>query len=272
MVFGGLQKFTLLDYPGKTACTVFTSGCNFTCPFCHNASLIGIDNNESRESRGTGVESRGTGVVLSCKKAQHLSPCFQHLSPCFFPVEFLSTRQGLLDGVCISGGEPLMQEDLESFIDEIKELGYLVKLDTNGSFPEKLERLIAAKKIDYVAMDIKNSREKYAQTIGVPEYDISPVEESIEILCNNTIPYEFRTTVVKEFHTIEDLLSIAVWLSRKQRDGGCASSASGKYFLQKFIDSENVKQKGLHGYSDAEMRLFINEITTILPFAELRGV
>ena len=182
---------------------------------------------------------------------------------------FLHTRNNLLDGVCISGGEPLLQEGLEGFIDKVKELGFLVKLDTNGSDPEKLRKLIESGKIDYVAMDIKNSPEKYATTIGVPGYDIAPVEESVDILCSGTIPYEFRTTVVKEFHTADDLLSIAHWISEADKQ---QSYNEQKYFLQKFTDSENVKQKGLHGHTDEEMRRLLNYVNTVLPSAELRGV
>ena len=228
---------TLLDYPGFTACTVFVSGCDFACPFCQNASLI---------------EHKRTVPLCS-------------------PLDFLKTRQGLLDGVCISGGEPLLQDGLESFIDKVKELGFLVKIDTNGSNPQKLKKLIESGKIDYVAMDIKNSPEKYAQTIGLPNYDITRIEESINLLLTgtqseakpgtSTIPFEFRTTVVKEFHTEEDLLSIARWIS-----------GAKMYFLQKFVDSDDVKQKGLHSYSDKEMQQLLNAVKTLFPTAELRGM
>ena len=140
----GLQKLTLLDYPGKVACTVFTAGCNFRCPFCHNASLVThMEENED----------------ISEKE--------------FFG--FLEKRQGILDGVCVTGGEPLIWDDIRSFLERIKDLGYLVKLDTNGSFPGKLKQLIRANVVDYVAMDIKNSKEKYAQTIGIEDYDISNI-------------------------------------------------------------------------------------------------
>ena len=236
---------TLLDYPDKTACTLFTVGCDFACPYCQNASLIG---------------SRGTGFVLH-NEAQNLSPCFDALA-------FLNSRRGLLDGVCISGGEPLLHEDLGSFIEMVKEAGFLVKLDTNGSCPERLLKLIEEGKIDYIAMDIKNTPEKYAQTTGSIKFDISPIRESIDLIVSCSIPYEFRTTVVKEFHTGEDLLSIAKWISDA---GGNKKPDTIKYFLQKFIDSENVLQRGLSGYSDEEMRQFIDKIRKILPLAELRG-
>jgi len=267
MVFGGIQKVTLLDYPEKTACTVFTIGCDFACPFCQNSSLI---------------ESGG--------KTQHCPPSYLREEEI---LDFLATRQGLLDGVCISGGEPLLQDDLETFIDQVKEMGFLVKLDTNGSYPDRLRNLIEANKIDFVAMDIKNSPEKYPKTVGLEDFDTSLIEESINILRKGTIPHEFRTTVVKEFHTGEDLLSIAQWISdalTKEISDGYRNkipdasvqkisdtdkpeiSCAEKYFLQKFVDSEGVLQKGLHDFSDAEMRLFINDITTILPCAELRGI
>ena len=230
MIFGGIQKLTLLDYPDKAACTLFTAGCNFSCPFCQNAPLISpIDKDETKS----------VSEIL----------------------EFLKARQGLLDGVCISGGEPLLQNDLEAFIDEVKALGFLVKLDTNGSYPGKLEKLISSGAIDYVAMDIKNTPKKYAQTIGLPGYDVSPVKESVDLLRKGLVPYEFRTTVVREFHTESDLLSIASWLS-----------GAGRYYLQQFINSDRVLQSGLNSYSDNEMRQLLCSIVKTMPNAELRGV
>jgi len=274
MVFAGIQKLTLLDYPEKTACTVFTVGCDFACPFCQNASLI---------SKADGIGSLGkTGVKTgvsslsysSGRVRQRTDPCLT--DPCHI-LDFLKTRQGLLDGVCISGGEPLLQDGLESFIDKVKELGFLVKLDTNGSDPDKLRKLIESGKIDFVAMDIKNSPEKYAQTIGIPDYNVAPIEESINILLSGMIPFEFRTTVVKEFHTEEDLLAIAQWISDTHTQAIPNAnpqqiSESINYYLQKFIDSDGVKQKGLHSYSEEEMQQLINIVKTVLPTAELRGV
>jgi len=253
MVFGGIQKLTLLDYPEKTACTLFTVGCDFRCPFCQNASFI-----------NPGNEIITVSEVLT----------------------FLKTRKGLLDGVCISGGEPLLQDDLEVFIDEIKTLGYLIKIDTNGSDPRKLEKLINSGKIDFISMDIKNTPEKYARTIGMPGFDTSKIQESVKLLQSSTIQHEFRTTVVKEFHTEDDLLSIADWISNAKSISDIKSMSDSipenlinqnkkdpvYYFLQKFIDSDGVKQKGLNSYSDIEMRHFLKKIKTILPFAELRGV
>jgi pyruvate formate lyase activating enzyme len=174
-------------------------------------------------------------------------------------LEFLTTRRGLLDGVCIGGGEPLLHEGLESFIDKVRALGFLVKLDTNGSFPDKLEKLIKSGKVDYVAMDIKNAPKKYAETIGLPEYDIAPIEKSIQILRTSAIPYEFRTTVVRELHTLDDLLSIAHWISWAE-----------KYYLQGFINSDGVLQRGLTAYTEQEMQMFLEEIKRALPITELR--
>lgn len=230
MVFGGIQKLTLLDYPDKTACTIFTVGCNFDCKYCQNSSLI----NQS-DSKDYIDETEILG--------------------------FLKTRQNLLDGVCISGGEPLMQDDLDTFIDKLKALGFLIKLDTNGSYPDKLEKLIVSGRVDHVAMDIKNSPEKYAMTIGVPDYDLTPIIKSMEILRSSQVSYEFRTTVVRELHTVEDLISIAQWIFDAK-----------KFYLQTFVDSEGVSQRGLHSYSDSEMLRFLSNIIDILPNAELRGM
>ena len=169
MIIQGLQKLTLLDYPGKVACTIFTAGCNFRCPFCHNASLV---------------------IDTSANETIPEEEIFR----------FLTKRQGILDGVCISGGEPLIQDGIEEFIRQIKEMGYDVKLDTNGSFPDKLIRLVEAGLINYVAMDIKNSQEHYGRTIGIEDYDIRDVHRSVKYLMSGKVPYEFRTTVVREFH------------------------------------------------------------------------
>ncbi|MGN1117523.1 MAG: anaerobic ribonucleoside-triphosphate reductase activating protein, partial [Acutalibacteraceae bacterium] len=161
----GLQKMTLLDFPGKVACTLFTGGCNFRCPFCHNARLVTeLDKDE----------------VYSEEEI----------------FEYLRKRVGILDGVCITGGEPLMNADIADFITKVRELGYAVKLDTNGSYPETLKNLIDRGLVDYIAMDIKNTPEKYAQTIGVKKFDFTPIKKSIEIIMQSGVPYEFRTTVV----------------------------------------------------------------------------
>ena len=191
------QKLTLLDYPGKTAAIIFTHGCNFRCPFCHNAGLV------IRGSEGTVPESE----VL----------------------EYLEKRKKLLDGICITGGEPLLQKDIADFIIKVKNLGYSVKLDTNGSFPERLEELIFAGIIDYVAMDIKNSREKYPLTAGAPQDIVAKVEKSVNILMNSGIDYEFRTTVCKGLHTPCDMAAIGEWIK-----------GAKAYYLQPFKDSGDI--------------------------------
>ena len=202
MLIKGLQKLTLLDYPTKTACTIFTGGCNFRCPFCHNASLV-LDVNEG--------EKYETEEVLS----------------------FLKKRQGLLDGVCVTGGEPLLQKDIKEFLGNIKDMGYAVKLDTNGYNPEKLMEVVGEGLVDYVAMDIKNCKEKYSLTTGI-DIDISKIEKSVDFLMNCGVDYEFRTTIVKEYHTLSDIDKIAQWIK----------GAKG-YFLQSFVDSGDLLRDGL---------------------------
>lgn len=228
MKISGLQKLTLLDYPGKTAVTVFTFGCNFRCPFCHNSGLIEKDSSESISE----------DEVLA----------------------FLKKRQGILDGVCISGGEPTMQKDLKDFIAKIKQLGYSVKLDTNGSSPELLNQLIEEKLIDYVAMDIKNCKEKYSLTAEA-DVDLTKISESVEILKQNKIPYEFRTTVVKPIHEADDFEKIGQWLE-----------GESNYFLQQFEDSESVLFSGLSAFSQEEMTSIKNILTRYMPNVKIRGI
>ncbi len=225
----GLQKLTLLDYPGLMACTVFTAGCNFRCPFCHNASLV------------THIE----GDEVSEKE--------------FF--DLLDKRQGVLQGVCITGGEPTLQPDLYEFIGKIKEKGYKVKLDTNGYRPEVLKKLVNDNMIDYVAMDIKNSPGKYGLTVGIENFDIAPILESVDFLKQGSIPFEFRTTVVKELHEEEDMSAIGQWLM-----------GSEKYFLQSFIDSGDCIADGFGAHEKAEMERFLAIVNGYLPQASLRGI
>jgi len=245
MTFGGIRKLTLLDYPDKTACTLFTVGCNFRCPYCQNSSLI-----DATHYAQTTSPAKNAGM--------------QNISPSDV-LDFLKTRHGLLDGVCISGGEPLIHDNLAPFIDEIKKLGFLVKIDTNGSHPQKLEKLLKSGKIDYVAIDIKNTAEKYAKTIGLKTFDITPILDSIKLLKQSTVEHEYRTTVVREFHTEDDLISIAKWLNEH-------SGNNTKFYLQNFVSSDNVLQKGLSGYSATEMEQFQNHVKSVLPQTELRGV
>lgn len=225
----GLQKLTLLDYPGRVACTVFTGGCNFRCPFCQNGDLLPC-----------GQSSQYTEADL---------------------LAFLQSRQGLLDGVCISGGEPLMQEDLPQLVEQIKAMGYLVKLDTNGSFPERLQQLVEQGLVDYVAMDIKSSPSQYGAACGVGALYWPQVQRSVEFLLQDRLSYEFRTTVVRELHGPEELRAIGQWLQGAQR-----------YFLQNFENSERVLQPGLHSYSAAELEALRQVVLPWLPQAKLRGV
>ena len=177
----GLQKLTLLDDPEHTACTVFTAGCNLRCPFCHNSEL-----------------------VLPERTPPHLS------EEEFF--SFLSKRQGILEGVCVTGGEPLLQPDIAPFLERIKSLGFAVKLDTNGCFPGRLRQLVEAGLVDYVAMDVKNCRERYGETVGIPAFDTAGVEESVAFLLSGAVDYEFRTTVTAQHHDKDALLNILVVL------------------------------------------------------------
>ena len=230
MKFYGLQKLTLLDYPGKTACTLFTGGCNFRCPFCHNALLV------------TDLDGAET-----CSEEEI--------------IDFLSKRKGLLDGVCITGGEPLINGDIADFIKKVKDMGYKVKLDTNGTFPERLSELIKNRLVDYVAMDIKNSREKYAETAGVINIKLSDIEKSIDLLKTSDIDYEFRTTVVKELHTEEDIRNIAEWIS----------GAKG-YFLQNFEDSGNLLGENMSAVSKDMLERMKTAAKAFVENTQTRGV
>lgn len=226
----GLQKMTLLDYPHKVACTVFTGGCNLRCPFCHNAALVTEINADDKYREDD---------ILS----------------------FLETKKGLLDGVCITGGEPLLQVDIAGFIKKIKAMGFLVKLDTNGSFPDKLNDLIESNIIDYVAVDIKNSKEKYALTVGIKDYDLANIERTVDILKNSNIEYEFRTTVVKEFHTVEDIKKIGRWLKGSKR-----------YYLQNFVDSGNLIGENLNPVSKDCMYDMKEAALEYIDFVDIRGI
>ena len=198
MIIHGFQKMTLLDYPSKVACTLFTAACNLRCPFCHNAGLVTSIN---------AAERIDEEEILS----------------------YLKKRRGILDGVCITGGEPTLQKDLADFIRRVKALGYAVKLDTNGTNPDLLAALIDEGLLDYVAMDVKNSKQKYAATVGLADYDLASVEKSVSLLLEGRVDYEFRTTVVAEYHTPADIADIAGWIKGAPR-----------YFIQPFVDSGNL--------------------------------
>ena len=201
--FYGLQKLTLLDYPGNMAATVFIGGCNLRCPLCHNRSLVFLNENDS--------EIANEDIF-----------------------DFLKSRNKILDGICITGGEPLLHKGITAFIKRVRDLGLKVKLDTNGSNFEALRRLIDEKLVDYVAMDIKNSPEKYAMTIGLENYDLSEIEKSKNYLLENHVDYEFRTTIVREFHELEDLRKIGEWIRGAKH-----------YYLQNFEDHGTCIQAGL---------------------------
>jgi pyruvate formate lyase activating enzyme len=230
MKFNGFQKLTLLDYPGKVACTLFTAGCNLRCPFCHNASLVThIDN---------------TNIY---NKEEILS--------------YLGKRQGILEGVCISGGEPLMQKEIEDFISEVKSLGYSVKLDTNGFYPDKLISLVEKGLIDYVAVDIKNSYSKYAKTTGIENLDLAPLKRTVEFLLSGKVDFEFRTTIVEGLHTEADILDI-----------GKTIKGAPRYFLQNFVDSGDLIGEGLGAVPLENMKNMQKIATQFVPNAEIRGI
>ena len=211
MQIHGLQKMTLLDYPGKIACTVFLGHCNFRCPFCQNGGLV-------------------------------LHPEQEPLIEEKELLGFLRKRQGLLDAVCISGGEPTLEKDLPSFLRQIRDLGYLIKLDTNGSAPEMLLQLAEEGLLDYVAMDIKNAPGRYGETAGTGNTIPAGIMDSVDFLKRGTLDYEFRTTVVKEFHTDREIREIGRWLSGSKR-----------YFLQNYRDSAAVLQPGLHSCTEEQL-------------------
>jgi len=229
MKIHGLQKMTLLDFPGHVACTVFLGGCDFRCPFCHNFELVD----------GTAKPVMDEEEFLS----------------------FLNKRTGLLDGVAFTGGEPLLHKDLPELMQKIRTLGFGVKLDTNGYHPDLLKEILAAGLADYVAMDVKNSPEKYAETAGVQTIDLSRINESISVLMNSGIDYEFRTTVVKEFHEENDFHRMGEMIRGAKR-----------YFLQAFTDRETVPFGGLSAPSAEEMRAYAGIAAQYVPSVELRGV
>ncbi len=230
MKIAGFQKLTLLDFPGKTACTVFTWGCNLRCPFCHNAGLV--------------TEPLTDSVTTDELYA------------------FLRKRVGLLDGVCVTGGEPLLQPDLPDFLLPIRDMGYAVKLDTNGTNPEKLREICESGLIDMVAMDIKNCPEKYAATAGTERISIDAVHRSVRYLMQQgKIPYEFRTTVVRQYHTAEDFAAIGKWIR-----------GADAYFLQNFRNTGQLIDNSVSGFTPSEMRQFLEIVRKDVPNAALRGI
>lgn len=229
MKIHGLQKMTLLDFPGRVACTVFLGGCDFRCPFCHNFELV-------------------DGTAKPVMVEEDL-------------LAFLKKRQGLLDGVAFTGGEPCLHKDLPELMKKIRSLGFAVKLDTNGYHPDLLRTILAEGLIDYAAMDIKNSPAKYALTCGLDEMDLTPVRESIRLLMNSGIDYEFRTTVVEEFHQAEDFHGI-----------GALIEGAKHYYLQCFTDRESVPFGNLHAPSAAALKEYAIIMKQYVNDTNIRGV
>ena len=234
-MIAGLQKMTLLDYPGKVACTVFLQGCNFRCPFCHNSSLL-----DKPEQNPISEEE-----LLS----------------------FLKKRQGLLDGVCITGGEPTLHKNLPELLRQIKDLGFSVKLDTNGYRPDVLKSLAAQGLLDYVAMDIKNCPARYGETAGIANPDMEKIEESMRFLMEGSLDYEFRTTVVQELHTPDDISAIGQWFRTLS-----PNNVVKKYFLQPYTHRDSVLCSGLHAPTKAQLQAFSQAAAPYIHQIEIRGI
>lgn len=226
----GLQKLTLLDYPGHMASTLFTGGCNFRCPFCQNRSLVFLDE---------GNPELNKEEIMA----------------------FLKGRKTILDGVCISGGEPLIHKGLKDFVKQIKALGLKVKLDTNGSYFEALKELVDEGLVDYVAMDIKNTKERYAMTIGLESYDLENIEKSVDLLKEGRVDYEFRTTIVKEFHDLATIKDLGIWLKGAKR-----------LYLQNFEDRPSCIRSGLHPWDKETLKKMQDILCEYIPNTELRGI
>ena len=230
MLIKGLQKLTLLDFPDRMACTVFTFGCNFRCPFCHNSSLV--------------LAERATEDTMPEEE--------------FFG--FLARRRGILEGVCVTGGEPTLQPDLPAFLRRIKDMGYAVKLDTNGYRPAVLRALVEQELVDYVAMDVKNSLPRYGETVGIPRFDTTPIEESLDYLLEDRVPFEFRTTLVRGLHTADSV-----------RDMGRRVAGAERFFLQTFEDSGDLIREGLSAFTPAETAELLSILRVYVPNAQTRG-
>ena len=230
MVICGFQKLTLLDFPGHVAATVFTGGCNLRCPFCHNATLV--------------TDTAQTPILATDEV-----------------LAYLKKRQGILDGVCVTGGEPTLQVVLPDFLRQLKQMGYAVKLDTNGTSPDVIRALIADNLVDYVAMDIKNCRERYGITAGKIPFDTAPIEESVKLLMSGSLPYEFRTTTVRGIHTQADFKAIGQWIAGAER-----------YYLQGFVDSGSLIGGGFEAFTPDEMKQFLVTVREYVPNAQLRGI
>ncbi len=224
----GLQKMTLLDWPGKVACTVFLGGCDLRCPFCHNAELL-------------------DGSLPALLTQGEL-------------FDFLQKRRGLLDGVCVTGGEPLLHPNLDGLLEEVKTLGYPVKLDTNGTHPARLIALWERGLVDYVAMDVKNSPARYGETAGVPGLDLGPIRESVAWLLAGHVDYELRTTAVRQFHDADSFRDIGAWIQ-----------GAARYYIQNFTDRDTVAYAGLSGFEKEELEGFASLVQPFVDSVELRG-
>ena len=230
MEFNGWEKLSLVDFDGNLTTTIFSSGCPFRCPFCHNADLV-------------------------------LHPNALPVIPFEEILAYLKKRRGILEGVCISGGEPTIGgNDLLVKMSLIKELGYKIKLDSNGCNPSLLKEAVSKGLVDFIAMDIKNTKAKYPQTIGLKNFDLALIEESVAFLLSNQIPYEFRTTLIDEFHTEEDILEIKQWIK-----------GANRYFLQCYIDSENCIEHGFHPVSFEKAKHFVALLENSFGKVALRG-
>lgn len=230
MEIRGFNKTTLLDYPGHLASTIFLGGCNFRCPFCHNGSLV---------------------LTPNALPSIPMDDIFSHLKK----------RKGILEGVCITGGEPTLYPGLKGFIEQIKELGLLVKLDTNGYNPHILQDLVESNLIDYVAMDVKNSPDKYSLSAGLAIMDFSRIQRSIDFLIQSKIDYEFRTTIVKEHHTKEDMIAI-----------GQLIKGAKAYYLQQFKDSDDLISQGLTSHTKETLSEYRELLLPFIHLVEIRGV
>lgn len=234
MKIKAIQKLTLLDFPKHTAATIFTEGCNLRCPFCHNSSLV-VDRDE---------------IYVSEEEV----------------LDLLEKRRGLLDGLAITGGEPLLQPDIKEFIAKVKGIGFNVKLDTNGTFPEKLKEILDDKLVDYVAIDVKSSKENYGKAVGIPGISTEKFEKTVDILKNSGIPYEFRTTIVKGIHEISDIEEICKWIGDE-----------APYFLQMYVDSGDILagrdgECNLSAFSHSEAEEILKAAQKIKPNTQIRGL
>ena len=229
MDFSGWQRLSLVDYDDNITTTLFMAGCDFRCPFCQNSDL-----------------------VLHPEKAPRI--------PWETIRDYLSKRKGVLDAVCITGGEPTMMDDLLEKMKEIKEMGYKIKLDSNGSRPDVLQEAAFYGFVDYFAMDIKNCKEKYGLTAGVPHLNIAPIEKSVDFIMHSGVAYEFRTTIIQEFHTEEDMKKIGEWIQGAER-----------YALQLYIDSERCIEHGHHAVPKEEAERFLEIVKPYVKKAKLRS-